>query len=128
MALIVGKEQVRVLESDEIGQTARMVRKRRADEAEKRMREEAEKAKRAEAEGVKPDAESLASGADAEPSDAENSSANTAEEAEKSVPSDDKGKDEDSAEKTEAPSHLSGVIDGSQIKAAPKKKTTRKTK
>ena len=50
------------------------------------------------------------------------------EEAEKSVHSDDKGKDEDSAEKTEAPSHLSGVIDGSQIKAAPKKKTTRKTK
>lgn len=126
MALVVGKEQVRVLESDEIGQTARMLRKLRAEEAEKRMHEEAEKAKRAEAEGVKPNAESLASGADAEPSDAENSSANTAEEAEKSVPSDDK--DEGSAEKTEAPSHLSGVIDGSQIKAAPKKKTTRKTK
>lgn len=127
MALIVGKEQVRVLESDEIGQTARMLRKLRADEAEKRMREEAEKAKRAEAEGVKPNAESLASGADAESSDAENSKDKT-EEAAEAVPSDDKGKDEGSAEKTETPSHLSGVIDGSQIKAAPKKKTTRKSK
>lgn len=125
MALIVGKEQVRVLESDEIGQTARMVRKRRADEAEKRMREEAEKAKRAEAEGVKPNAESLAV-SDEKTSDAEDN--DKADEAEKSVPSDNKGKDEGSAEKTEAPSHLSGVIDGSQIKAAPKKKTTRKTK
>lgn len=127
MALIVGKEQVRVLESDEIGQTARMLRKLRAEEAEKRMREEAEKAKKAEAEGVKPNAESLASGADAESSESEDSK-DKADEAEKSVPSDDKGKDEGSAEKTEAPSHLSGVIDGSQIKAAPKKKTTRKSK
>ena len=125
MALIVGKEQVRVLESDEIGQTARMLRKLRAEEAEKRMREEAEKAKKAEAESVKPDAESLAV-SDEKPSDAEDNG--RAEEAEKSAPSDDKGKDEGSAEKTEAPSHLSGVIDGSQIKAAPKKKTTRKNK
>lgn len=125
MALIVGKEQVRVLESDEIGQTARMLRKLRAEEAEKRMREEAEKAKRAEAEGVKPNAESLAV-SDEKTSDAEGN--DRADEAEKSVPSDDKGKGEDSAEKTETSSHLSGVIDGSQIKAAPKKKTTRKTK
>lgn len=125
MALIVGKEQVRVLESDEIGQAARMLRKLRADEAEKRMREEAEKAKKAEAEGVKPNAESLASGADAEvAASADNTEKKTAE----SVPSDDKGKDDGSAEKTETSSHLSGVIDGSQIKAAPKKKTTRKTK
>lgn len=75
---------------------------------------------------MKPNAESLASGADAKPSDAEDNG--RAEETAESVPSDDKGKDEGSAEKTEASSHLSGVIDGSQIKAAPKKKTTRKTK
>ena len=117
---------MRVLESDEIGQTARMLRKLRAEEAEKRMREEAEKAKKAEAEGVKPNAESLVS-ADAKSSDAEDSKDKTEETAEP-VPSDDKGKDEGSAEKTDTSSHLSGVIDGSQIKAAPKKKTTRKSK
>lgn len=122
MALIVGKEHPRVVQSDEIGQTARMLRQRHEKEVEENARKAAERQKRLDAEAAKKKADFEAAQAK---KDAENVSTEQTEHEE--APKTDEGTEQKADDGEEQPQSSNSIIDGSQIKL-PKKKVARKPK
>lgn len=109
MALIVGKEHPRLVQSDEIGQAARMARRSHEKEVEDNARRAEERRKRLEAEEARRKAE-----VPVEPAEAEEESPKAEE-----TPKSDKPVAD--AEETRAEHFQSSfVIDGSQIRQMPK--------
>lgn len=121
MALIVGQEHPRLVQSDEIGQTARMLRQRHAKEVEENAKKAAERKKRLDAEAAKKKADFEALQAQKE---AENVAGEQSEEKESPKVDDS----EEVKEEVQEPVQSSSIIDGSQIKLPPKKKANRKPK
>lgn len=121
MTLIVGQKHPRSVQSDEVGQTARMLRQRHAREVEENARKAVERQKRLDAEAAKKkaDAEALQARKEAEDAAGEKSEKKEAPKA---------GDSAEVKEEAKEPVRSSSIIDGSQIKLPPRKKAGRKPK
>lgn len=122
MALIIGKERPRVVQSDEIGQAARMLRQRHEKEVEENARKAAERQKRLDAEAAKKKADFEAAQAKKD-----DGNGNTERDGLVETPKTDEGTEPKADEGEELPQGSKSIIDGSQIKL-PKKKVARKPK
>lgn len=128
MALIVGKEHPRLVQSDEFGQTARILRKKREAEIEENARKAAERQRRLDEEAAKKKSDFEAARA-AEKHAKEPTEKPTEAPAEETDGHIEDGAKPDGTEPAEdKPIQSSSIIDGSQIKLPPKKKVVRKPK
>lgn len=129
MALIVGKEHPRLVQSDEFGQTARILRQKREAEIEENARKAAERQRRLDEEAAKKKSDFEAARAAEKPTETPTGKPTETPDKEPDGHTEDGTKPDGGTEPAEGkPIQSSSIIDGSQIKLPPKKKVARKPK